>query len=236
MARLIPVLMFLMTLIITGMASAADLVIVASTAPALSAGQVIQHDTPLDIPASSSITVIAQNGQSATLTGPYSGIPGIGAGGGGKDGVVGALSGLFAGSGQESTSLGVMRSTPPLPPSDPWMIDAGRSGDHCVPAKGALFWRAKSDRMQTLVLKHMGAPRAKAQVEWPQGGETLAWPQDIPQLNGGVYLVRLKGDKTARKVVLHVLPNGLKSDAHRAAWMAGQGCRKQAIILISTIR
>lgn len=237
MAQLISVLICAFTFALSSAAFAADMVIVASTAPAFSAGQIIQHDTPLDIPAGSSITVIAQNGQSRTLTGPYSGAPGIGSGSGGKDGVVASLSGLFAGSGQESATLGVMRSIPPLPPSDPWVVNIGRSGDHCVPAKGSVqFWRAQADRTQILVLKHMGKPRAKSQADWTQDAQILTWPEDVPRIDGGTYLARIKDGKTARKVTLHIAPDGLKSDVHSAAWMADQGCRRQAIILLSTIR
>ena len=54
--------------------------------------------------------------------------------------------------------------------------------------------------------------------------------------NGARYLLRLKGSRARRKFNLHLVPAGLPTDAHRAAWMAKKGCETQAMRLLSRLR
>ena len=125
---------------------------------------------------------------------------------------------------------------PPLPPDDPWVINIGRSGDHCVLEGGpSTLWRAKSAKAVSLSLKSL-TDRSRSKVDWPAGASTLQWPAGVTLTEGAKYLVRLKRARTASKLVLHLVPGDLSSDAHRAAWMAGKGCVKQARRLLARMR
>ena len=42
--------------------------------------------------------------------------------------------------------------------------------------------------------------------------------------------------QAARKLKLHLVPGGLALDAHRAVWMARNGCEKQAMRLLAGLR
>ena len=237
MRVLITVLVVIMFTVSTA-ARAQDLVVVSSTAPSVAPGQMIKSDASIDVPAGASVTLVSESGKILTLTGPHSGLPGLeGRGGGGDANLLSSLSGLLSASGKETASLGTMRAvSPPKPPGDPWVINIGRSGDHCV-AKGgpATLWRAKSAKAVTLTLKNLN-DRSKAKAAWPAGAGTLQWPSGVTIAEGAKYLVRIKGSRTASKLVLHLVPDDLPSEAHRAAWMAGKGCVKQARRLIARLR
>lgn len=216
---------------------AQDLVIVNSTAPSLKPGQMVESDSPIEVPAGASVTLVSESGKILTLKGPRSGPPGMGGGGGGDANLLSSLSGLLSASGKETASLGTMRAVaPPMPPDDPWVINIGRSGDHCVPKGGPVtLWRAKSAKAVSLSLKSL-TDRSKSKAAWPAGASSLQWPAGMTIADGAKYLARLKGSRTASKLVLHLVPGDLPSDAHRAAWMAGKGCVKQARRLLARMR
>ena len=216
---------------------AQDLVVVSSTAPSVTPGQIIKADASLDVPAGASVTLVSESGKILTLTGPHSGPPGMDGGGGGDANLLSSLSSLLSASGKETASLGTMRAvSPPKPPGDPWVINIGRSGDHCVAEGGpAMLWRAKSAKAVSLSLKNL-TDRSRSKADWPAGAATLKWPPGVTMAEGAKYLVRIKGSRTASKLVLHLVPGDLPTDAHRAAWMAGKGCVKQAKRLIARLR
>jgi hypothetical protein len=218
-------------------ASAAEFVVVAGGAPGLMPGQVVQSGATLEIPAGASVTLVSESGKTLTLKGPYSGPAGTGAAGGGNPGpgLIKALSGLLTVSGRETASLGAMRGVQPSPPPDPWVVDIARSGDHCVPAKDPVrLWRAKKDKARILFLKNLG-DKSKSVTDWPAGSSALAWPAEVTLGDGGRYLLGLKGSQ-ARRFNLHLVPAGLPTDAHRAAWMAKKGCVIQAKQLLTKLR
>lgn len=218
-------------------AAAADLVVVASDAPALKPGQIVKSEAQLQVPAGAAVTLVSASGRTVTLKGPYAGSAGIGAEAGGSPGLVAALSGLLAAGNRESASLGTMRAVaPPTPPNDPWVIDSGHSGNQCAPATGpVVLWRADGARARRVSVVNL-ADNSETPADWPAGADTLTWPAAAKIADGGRYLIRTKGSAAASKITLHLVPAGLPSDAHRAAWMAEAGCRAQARRLLAGLK
>ncbi len=222
-------------------AQAQQLVVIASGAPSLKPGQVVKSGTAIEIPAGASVTLVSETGKMVTLKGPFSGPAEAGGQGGGQgsaDGkLIASLSGLLSGSGKETGSLGTMRAiAPPKPPSDPWVIDTGKSGDVCVKAKGpVMLWREKAAKSRILTLKNL-TDKSRFKAEWPAGSATLEWPSRVTLADGARYLLRMKGSRAARKIKLRLVPGDLPSDAHRAVWMARNGCEKQAMRLLAGLR
>ena len=225
-------------------AQAQQLVVIASGAPSLKPGQVVKSGAAIEIPAGASVTLVSETGKTVILKGPFSGPAKAGGQGGGQgDGkgegekLIASLSGLLSGSGRETGSLGTMRAAaPPKPPSDAWVINTGKSGDFCVEAKGpVMLWRDKAAKARILTLKNL-TDKSKSTAEWPAGSATLKWPSQVKITDGARYLLRMKGSRAARKFKLHLVPGGLASDAHRAAWMARNGCEKQAMRLLAGLR
>lgn len=218
-------------------AQAQQLVVIASGVPAYKPGQVVKSGAAIEVPAGASVTLVSETGQTVILKGPFSGPAKAGGKGGGDKKLIASLSGLLSGSGKETGSLGTMRAVaPPKPPTDPWVINTGKSGVFCVKAKGpVLLWRAKAGKARTLTLKNL-SDKSRSKAKWPAGKATLEWPSKVNLTEGARYLLRMKGSRAARKFKLHLVPSGLASDAHRAVWMAQNGCEKQAMLLLAGLR
>lgn len=220
-------------LILAVPASAADLVVVDSSTPGIKLGQIVAEGATLDVPAGATVILVSQSGKTLTLNGPFSGVPEAAGGGGGQDqDLVASLSKLLGG-GTESGGLGVMRAVKTTEPTDPWVIVVTRTGTHCAAAGGTTrFWRSSISKATSLSLRLM-PNGGKAEVDWPAGAETLAWPAGVEMKDGASYLVRLKNRSSAAKLSLHLIPDDLPTDAHKAARMADLGCTKQAKKLLA---
>lgn len=214
-------------------ALAADIVVVASNAPALPAGQVVDSAAPLDLTAGQRVTFIAGGGKSLTRSGPYKGAAWDGAAPADKA-FLHSLAKLASGRGKGGTTLGAVRGSAQKDEAgNVWAVNVGRAGDHCVaPGTPVVLWRAAPDRAGTLLLSGM-KEEGKASVEWPAGMATAAWPQDVKLVDGAVYLARMDASPTAKRLVIRMVPANLASDAHRAVWMGDAGCTAQARLLLA---
>ena len=213
-------------------AMAADIMVVASNAPSVHAGQTVDSAAALDLAAGQRVTFIAGGGKSLTRNGPYKGAAWEGAPAADKA-FLQSLGKLASGQGKGGTTLGVVRGGAMGEPSDPWALDVGRAGDHCVTAGApVVLWRAAPERAGTLSLSGM-KEEGKASVEWPAGAATVPWPQDVKLVDGGVYLARMDASPTAKRLVVRMVPGDLPSDAHRAVWMGDAGCTAQARQLLA---
>ncbi len=213
-------------------AFAADIMVVASNAPALPAGQTVDSAAALDLAAGQRVTFIAGGGKSLTRNGPYKGAAWEGAPPADKA-FLQSLGKLASGQGKTGTTLGAVRGGAKGEPEDPWALDVNRAGDHCV-AAGApvVLWRAAPERAGTLSLAGM-KEEGKASIEWPAGAATVPWPQDVKLEDGAVYLARMDASPTAKRLIVRMVPAKLESDAHRAVWMGDAGCTGQARALLA---
>lgn len=73
MKRNFPYLIIALTLLATTPVSAADWVILDSTSPGIKAGSITPGDGVITLAADTQVTVIAPNGETLTLAGPYIG-------------------------------------------------------------------------------------------------------------------------------------------------------------------
>ena len=223
-----------------GSTQAADLLILKSTdSDILPEGGILDGSKQLILPAGAAVTLVGEAGNKIILKGPYSGVPGAAersAGSGFGDRMLLALSRLIAGSPRDASKLGATRGAASAVSLDLWKINISMSGDHCLPADtSAEFWRARADKASTLSIKRYRT-RSWVKTPWPAGADSLAWPGRMDVIDDATYLVRLGAGITVSKVVLHLLPNDLPSDFHRAAWMADNGCLRQARTLLSSLQ
>ena len=227
--------LFLMTVAFS--ASAGDLVVISGGTPDLQPGQIVNSNTPLTIPAGSTITLVSGSGKTLTLKGPHTGTISLDQEGAGSASLISSLSSLLAGPGKETSSLGVMRALAPPPlPTDPWVIDIGQSGDHCVAANGpARLWRGKNAKAWVVSLKNL-TDKSKSSTKWPAGTRTLNWPSEVALVDGARYLLRKKGSRATKKFTMHLVPGDLPTTVHKVAWMAEKGCKAQAKLLLARIR
>ena len=64
-------------------AGAANLVVIASTAPGFAPGQIVHSDDPIEVPKGATVTLVSDTGNIVTVPGPHSGPAEIAAGPGG---------------------------------------------------------------------------------------------------------------------------------------------------------
>ncbi len=222
----------------SGAVQAGQFVVIASNDSSLRLGSVLSKGQSVTIAAGERATLVSEAGATVTRTGPFSDIPAPstssapeGAGGG----VVASLSKLLTNNDVSTKQIGAVRSiVPGKPPPSLWMLDSRMSGDHCMPAGEPLIvWRSKSASASKLSVKRL--PKGKRyNFASPAGAKTVMWPENLVRESGTKYLLRTAGGGSA-KITLKVIRPGFATPAHQAAWMADNGCRRQAIALLESI-
>src|ERR1700676_1270199 len=113
----------------TPAARAGDLVVIEARGLPLQAGQVIDDTKPLVLKEGQRVTLIAANGNTLKLRGPYDQAPGSGEGGSGA-GLSDALQALIVQKQSRTSDVGVVRAggeAAKLP--EPWLLDVRRPGN-----------------------------------------------------------------------------------------------------------
>ncbi len=226
-------------------AFAGQMIVSDSTAPELVPGQVVDGSKVLGVAAGARVTLIAEDGQVTTLKGPFTGRPGGVPSVPGGSGLMGSLSRLVGGPSAASGALAAMRGSRGADPADAWAVNLVRSVKVCLRAGATPVLRRKKSRMaRTLTVKAL-PDGAEKYVEWPAGSDRIGWPEGLALTDGGRYLARVASRKslagmsartTETTLIVHLVPGGLPSDAHLAAWMADNGCIGQARALLAGLR
>ncbi len=210
-------------------ARADDMVVVASRGIALAPGTRVDPGKPLVLAQGQHVTLIALNGLTLKLDGPYDKAPALADGG---SDLTQALAALVTQNAARTTEAGVTRagSTVAQLPA-PWLLDVSRSGSVCLlDGQVPVFWRPASGPQARLTV--MPADRSwKGEANWPAGHDRLAAPSDLPVHGDAIYFMALdNGEETA--ITVNLIPGTLASAAMQAAWLAHQGCEAQAEALL----
>ncbi len=222
---------------------AGQVVVIDSTAPDLVRGQILDGSKPLRLAAGTRVTLVAEDGQVTTLKGPFSGVPWAGPGVPVGGSLIRSLLTLVTGPSSDSSVLAVTRGR--ADPADAWAVNLARSVNVCVRAGGTLVLRKKKSRSAKILTIKAVPDGAETSVAWPAGSDRIGWPKGLALKDRDRYLARIASTKglagmSGRTVeatlVVHLVPGGLPSDAHRAAWMAEIGCMGQARTLLAGLR
>lgn len=234
--RTISCLLFLLFGVIALPARADSLIVVKSNAQGWPLGTKIDGTTVLTLADGEQLTVISEDGLSMTIAGPYSAapMPDKLAPRGGR--LIDALSSLFSAPSKDETVIGAFRAPDEDREALAWMIDAtllaGESGVVCRDAdEGLSFARPGDTEAISALLERIGSA-SRANLVFPSDAAAVPWPDTIPAEDGAHYRLTTAGDPTPVEFVIAVLPVGLPTPAHRAAWMAERGCDVQARRLI----
>ena len=147
-----------------------------------------------------------------------------------------ALADIVKPTAQDVSTAGIMRSSL-YASAQPWVIDSGQSGAHCVlPGRPALLWRPIAIGAASAVLKaDDGQAGEQAGVTWRDGSYTAPWPVALPLADGATYRLEFAVSGKTQRLSIHQLPGDLDSDVSRAVWMHAQGCTAQAKALLGTL-
>jgi hypothetical protein len=214
---------------------AAQLVVISSNAPTLKAGAIVDGAASIMLSPGVTVTLISPEGKTIKLKGPYKGKPEP-LPSGKTNNLLNSLSQIVTGPPENDPSLAVFRAAPGAARPDVWAINVGRSGVYCVRAdRPATLWRAQAGRKIVLEIKQVGGRQRETRKEWPQGKRTMIWPAELPLADGATYLARPVSGYRWTNVTIALVPKELPTQAHRAGWMAENGCARQARRLLDTI-
>ena len=223
---------FIAWVAMSGMALAAPIVVMDAHGVPLRPGQVIDDAKPIDLSAGQSITLIAANGDTLKLRGPYHQRPLAGTGGGGSLTI--ALSSLLVRKGVRASDIGAVRAANAVELPEPWVVDVSHPGTRCVrEGEPIVFWRASTERSGMLDI----APLNRAwrlTAPWAAGSDRLPAPKELPVPGRATYVIDIGEGPVA--ITLLVMPATLANDRMRAAWMFEKSCNLQAETLAQSLK
>jgi len=219
-----------------GVADAAEIVVIESSAARYVAGQMLDATAPLALAAGESLTVVTEDARMIKIEGPHNG-PATGPAPDPsavrralaqliveEPPAVGGVGGVRGDEGEEQGA-----DTRP----DPWLLHAGRSGDQCVlGGEGVGVWR---ENAADAVAAELGVILAESSVEirWDAGQQRAVWPTQVALRDDAVYLLRANTSLLSVPIQLHVLAPALAGRGlAAAAWLAAKGCTDQARLLL----
>jgi hypothetical protein len=214
---------------------AGELVVIASTDAEIGIGSLLDGSRAIQLAEGNSITLVSADGRTLKLRGPYLGRPDPVLSTGGND-LLEALSAIVKPTERDVSAAGIMRSSL-YAPKQPWVIDSGQSGAHCLlPGRPVLLWRPMAIGAASATLKADGgqAP-GQAGVTWRDGSYTAPWPAAVALADGATYRLEFAVTGTTRRLSIHQVPGALDSDVSRAVWMHENGCTAQARALLGTL-
>ncbi len=216
-------------------ARAGELVVIASTDSEIGIGSMLDGGQAIQVADGHSVTLISSDGRTLKLQGPYSGKPDPAPDTGGT-GLLHALSDIVKPTEKDVSTAGIMRSSL-YAPKQPWVIDSGQSGAHCVrPGHPALLWRPIAIGAASAALEADGGQAGgQAGVTWQDGSYTAPWPAGLPLADGATYELEFAVSGKTRRLSIRQVPGDLNSDVSRAIWMHENGCTAQAKALLGTL-
>lgn len=212
-------------------AARADMVVIKASGPGVTLGQVVPVGAALTLPANSRATLVASDGRSVSLKGPFSGVVEEAKAAGGEHKTISTLAALLAANGTDSSSLLALRDGSSQ--RSPYSIDP-EAKVHCqVSFEQPVLERDMGSSKDNLTIS--AATGAKASLVWPDFETTLNWPKSVP-LQDGDYVIRLASMSVPLPLIVHAVPADVKGLPAIAAWMSEHGCAKQAIRVLTGIR
>ncbi len=215
----------------SGAARAGELVVIASTESEIGIGSLLDGGQAIQVADGNSVTLVSSDGRTLKLRGPYSGIPDP-APDTGDASLLDALSDIVKTTEKDVSTAGIMRGSL-YAPKDPWVIDSGRAGAHCVRSgRPAQLWRPIAIGATSAAL---GSDAGQSGVTWQDGSYTVAWPASLPLADGATYRLEFAVTGKTRRLNIRQVPDDLDSDVSRAIWMHENGCTAQATALLGTL-
>lgn len=176
------------------------------------------------------LTLLADDGQTLKLVGPYSGIPEqkSATSGTGKNLIV--IASLLQGHSQPASTLGALRtSSQKAPPAG--AVDVDRSGKQCLSSDPVVLWRGNAMAQESVTLTDAWGKTLTSLI-WPMGEAQLAVPAHYFN-DGQGYRIQRGNHKVQLQVRKAAQP--VDNPAALAAWMAESGCQAQALSVLRNL-
>jgi hypothetical protein len=215
-------------------AAAEPLIVLKSNADNWRAGTMIDGATVLTLAEGQQLIVLSESGKEMTIAGPYSAAPLPAKLAPSGQSLLDSLSPLFTGTSKDETVIGAFRAPDEDRETLAWTIDAAvlaeRSRIVCRDGDEILRLGRPEDVGSTTVLLERLGSALRAEIIFSGDASAVPWPDVVPTDDRIRY--RLTTHNEASEFAIALLPAGLPTPAHRAAWMADHGCSLQARRLI----
>ena len=203
-------------------------------------GDVIADGASITIPSGSSLTLISEDGMPVTLPGPFSGVPKSSGSGGNSD--LSVLASLLSNSNKSTVSLGVVRAAGSKKDDSvpsPYLVNVDVSGARCLPSDGTIvLYRSDASETTTLKLTEMIGNKEvrSSKGKWKAGDNQMSLPRKmVSMFKDDSNWKFVTGDNSV-DLNFHAMPSSLDNATKKAIWLAEQGCKPQAIALLSNLR
>ena len=211
-------------------------VVLASTVPDFSVGELVEDSERLEIPQGGSLTLIDALGEIKVIKGPFLGRLRSDADDDAEPSFLADLANIVALADTADVALGMGRTSTPALGVSPWLVafDLSLAEDLCVSPDGQLvFARGDGDIPATANLRFSAADgSAEALVAWGADDPLLRWPSELPPVDGQAYVIDYGAAPAPPEVTLHLTPASLDTDSHAAVWLARHGCASQAEAMV----
>jgi len=224
-------LMALAGLILLGgpsLATAGQWVVIAAEQTSLQPGALLDGDKLLKLAEGEQLTLLAEDGKTLKLAGPYSGAPGNGSAAGIPTDNLIAIASLLQGHQQSASMLGVMRGNDLRLPLTADLINVDSSGERCLSGDPVVLWRGNAVNAEQITLTDAQGGQI-ASLTWPVGKAELPAPGRYFE-DGKSYLLQRAGKPVSLRV--HKAATLPGNPAALAAWMAKNGCKAQALTVL----
>jgi len=216
-------------------AQAGQLVVVSdSDAIGFKRGAVLDDGAAVRVPEGARLALIDSGGRGVTIRGPFDG--GVHAASSGKPddrSVLAAIQNILAAP-QRSAPGAVRAAGDDVHPADARYVDLTHDGADCVAQDRPIeLWRPPPEKRTTLFVTRL-ATGEHAEVDWPSGAATMAWPSAVHVVDGETYQLSLQGAMSKSRIVLHVAALGGAS-IETAKRLADLGCSGQAVTMLQAI-
>ena len=212
------------------LAVAAPWVVVTAERTSYKSGALLDDKTPIKLGEGAQLTLLAEDGKTLKLAGPYAGVPGNSGDKGAQTNNLTAIASLLQGHRQSTPTLGVMRSFG-SDAASPDPIEVDKSGEHCLISDPVVLLRDNIAKTEEVALMdEQGATLAT--FTWPARQAELSVPARYFQ-DGKRYRLQ-RGDKPV-SLLVHKAATTPNNPAALAAWMVKQGCEAQAMGVLSKL-
>lgn len=215
-------------------AMAAKMIVIDARAGTLKPGMSVESSSPLSLKVGERVTLIAPDGKTVALRGPFSGPPASRSGGAAADPRL-ALAALVSTRNARASSIGAVRAgAGAVKLDDPWLIDISRPGPRCLREGAApIWWRPAGGAAQAFTVFPIDRSW-RADFNWSPSQTHLKAPPLQKYDGTTMFIVRSDGQELA--VGVNVIPKDITDDLVLASWMLEKGCIPQADALLTRLQ
>ena len=204
---------------------AINMIVVDARAGAYKPGMAVSSTAMVALKEGERVTMIAPDGRSVTLRGPYNGVAM-------KAGTTvqnpkAALAALISTRNDRAKSVGAVRAganAAKLP--DPWLVDISRPGARCVrEGDRPVWWRPDGRSAEPFSVFPIDRSW-RADFQWKAGTDRMEAPALSKLQGASTFVIRVEGQENA--ISIQVVPKDVVDPLVLSSWMLERTCIQQA--------